>query len=119
MREVDYIRADKARVIAAVANIAQGTGTAIDEAKILRVEPGRLAELPPRSSLVRQAKDLVELSEEAFGAIINGVIPSNYGAIVGRLIKDPGQQQAAIQVLAKSDPSNAFQQNYSAPGKRD
>ena len=109
LREVDDISAEKARVIAAVANIAQGTGTAIDAAKILRVEPGRLAELPPRSSLVRQAKDLVELSEEAFGAIINGVIPSNYGAIVGRLIKDPGQQQAAIQVLAKSDPSNAFQ----------
>ena len=109
LREVDDISAEKARVIAAVANIAQGTGTAIDAAKILRVEPGRLAELPPRSNLVRQAKDLVELSDEAFGAIINGVIPSNYGAIVGRLIKDPGQQQAAIQVLAKSDPSNAFQ----------
>lgn len=109
LREVDDISAEKARVIAATANIAQGTGTAIDAAKILRVEPGRLSELPPRSALVRQARDLEKLSDDAFGSIINGVIPSNYGAIVGRLIDDPDKQQAAIQVLARSDVANAFQ----------
>tara|TARA_B100000424_G_C22944950_1_gene502880 strand:+ start:787 stop:4482 length:3696 start_codon:yes stop_codon:yes gene_type:complete len=109
LREVDGISAEKARVIAATANIAQGTGTAIDAAKILRVEPERLSELPPRSILVSQARDLEKLSEEAFGSIVNGVIPQNYGAIVGRLIDDPDKQQAAIQVLAKSDAANAFQ----------
>ena len=109
LREVDDISAEKARVIAATANIAQGTGTAIDAAKILRVEPGRLSELPPRSTLVRQARDLVKLSDDAFGSIVNGVIPPNYGAIVGRLIDDPDKQQAAIQVLARSDAANAFQ----------
>ncbi len=109
LREVDDISSEKARVIAATANIAQGTGTAIDAAKILRVEPGRLSELPPRSVLVRQARDLEKLSEDAFGSIVNGVIPSNYGAIVGRLIEDPDKQQAAIQVLARSDVANAFQ----------
>lgn len=109
LRETDDVSADKARVIAAVANIAQGTGTAIDAAKVLRVEPGRISELPPQSVLVRQAKDLVNLSNDAFGAIVNDVIPANYGAIVGRLIDDPELQQAAITVLSKSDPSNAFQ----------
>lgn len=109
LRETDDISAEKARVIAAVANIAQGTGTVIDAAKVLRVEPGRISELPPQSVLVRQAKDLVNLSDDAFGAIVNQVIPANYGAIVGRLIDDPDLQQAAIKVLSKSDPSNAFQ----------
>ena len=109
LREVDDISAEKARVIAATANIAQGTGTAIDAAKILRVEPGRLSELPPRSALVRQARDLEKLSDDAFGSIVNGVIPSNFGAIVGRLIDDPDKQQAAIQVLSRSDAANAFQ----------
>ena len=109
LRETDDISAEKARVIAAVANIAQGTGTVIDAAKVLRVEPGRISDLPPRSSLVSQAKDLVNLSDDAFGAIVNQVIPANYGAIVGRLIDDPDLQQAAIKVLSKSDPSNAFQ----------
>jgi len=109
LRETDDVSAEKARVIAAVANIAQGTGTVVDAAKVLRVEPGRISELPPQSALVRQAKDLVNLSDDAFGAIVNDVIPANYGAIVGRLIDDPDLQQAAIKVLSKSDPSNVFQ----------
>jgi len=109
LREVDGVSPEEARVIAAMKNIAEGTGTSIDAAKVLRVEPGRLSELPPRSELVRQARDMMALSDQAFGAIINEVIPANYGAIVGRLIDDPNLQDAAIQVLAKSEPSNAFQ----------
>jgi len=109
LRETDGVSAEKARVIAAMTNIAQGTGTAIDAAKVLRIEPGRIAELPPQSVLVRQARDLVNLSNRAFGAIVNEVIPANYGAIVGRLIDDPDLQDAAISVLAKSDPANLFQ----------
>jgi len=109
LRETDGVSPDKARVIAALANISQGTGTVVDAAKVLRVDPAGLAKLPPMSSLVRQANDLVNLSDDAFGAIINEVIPANYGAIVGRLIDDPEIQQAAIKVLSKSDPSNVFQ----------
>tara|TARA_R110000824_G_scaffold19432_1_gene75234 strand:+ start:2505 stop:5624 length:3120 start_codon:yes stop_codon:yes gene_type:complete len=109
LREVDGISPAEARVIAAMKNIAEGTGTSIDAAKVLRVDPSRLSELPPRSELVRQARDMMALSDQAFGAIVNGVVPANYGAIVGRLIDDPGLQDAAIQVLAKADPSNAFQ----------
>ena len=109
LREVDGISPEEARVIAAMKNIAEGTGTSIDAAKVLRVEPDRLSELPPRSELVRQARDMMALSDKAFGAIVNEVIPANYGAIVGRLIDDPKLQDAAIQVLAKSEPSNAFQ----------
>ena len=109
LRETDGVSAEKARSIAAMANIAQGTGTVIDAAKVLRVEPERISELPPQSVLVRQARELVNLSNQAFGAIVNEVIPANYGAIVGRLIDDPGLQDAAIAVLAKSDPSNVFQ----------
>ena len=63
------ISPEEARVIAAMKNIAEGTGTSIDAAKVLRVEPGRLSELPPRSELVRQARDMMALSDEAFGAI--------------------------------------------------
>ncbi len=109
LRETDGVSAEKARVIAAMANIAQGTGTVIDAAKVLRLEPGRISELPPKSVLVTQARDLVNLSNQAFGAIVNEVIPANYGSIVGRLIDDPDLQDAAIAVLAKADPSNAFQ----------
>ena len=109
LREVDGVSPAEARVIAAMKNIAEGTGTSIDAAKVLRVDPGRLSELPPRSELVRQARDMMALSDAAFGAVVNNVIPAKYGAIVGRLIDDQELQTAAIEVLAKADPSNAFQ----------
>jgi hypothetical protein len=109
LRETDGITPPEARVIAAMKNIAEGTGTSIDAAKVLRVDPSRISELPPRSELVRQARDMMGLSDTAFGAVVNGVVPPNYGAIVGRLIDDEGLQGAAIEVLAKADPSNAFQ----------
>ena len=110
IREVDGITPEMARVIAAMKNIAEGTGTAIDAAKVLRVAPERIGELPPRSVLVRQAQGLTLLSDEAFGAVINGVVPANYAALVGRLIpEDEGLQSSAISVLAKTDPANEFQ----------
>lgn len=110
LREVDGVTPEMARVIAAVKNIAEGTGTAIDAAKVLRVAPERVGELPPRSVLVRQAQGLTLLSDEAFGAVINGVVPANYAALVGRLIpEDEGLQSSAISVLAKTDPANEFQ----------
>ncbi|NCW68601.1 MAG: hypothetical protein EBV86_08525 [Marivivens sp.] len=102
-----------ARVIAAVKNIKEGTGTAIDAAKILRDAPERAGELPPRSALVQQARGLMLLDDETFGAIINGVVPANYGAIVGKLIpEDVGLQKNAIQVLAKTDPANEMQSRF-------
>ena len=109
LREVDGITPDQARAIAAMKNIAEGTGSAIDAARVLRLDPSRLGELPPRSRLVAQARDLVDLSDEAFGAVENGVVPARYAAIVGRLVKDPDQQMAIMQVLARADPENAAQ----------
>ena len=109
IREVDGVTPEQARVIASMKNIAEGTGTAVDAAKVLRLEPGRVGELPPRSALVRQARDLVELSDEAFGAVINEVVPSNYAAIVGRLVKDQNKQVPIIQVLAEIEPANTIQ----------
>ena len=109
LREADGITPEQARVIAAMKNIAEGTGTAIDAAKILRVDPSRLSELPPKSELVRQARDMIVLGDGAFQAVVNGVVPANQGAIVGRLISDPAQQTAAINILAKAGPSNQFQ----------
>ena len=110
LREVDDYTTADARVIAAVKNIAEGTGTALDAAKILKDAPERIGELPPRSRLVQQAQGLVLLSNKAFGSVINDVIPAKYGAITGRLIpEDEGMQDAAIAVLAKTQPANEFQ----------
>jgi hypothetical protein len=110
LREDEGYTPEKARAMAAMTNIAQGTGTAIDAAKVLRDHPELAGDLPPRSELVKQARGLVNLSPDAFGMVVNEVVPANYAAIVGRLVPaDPEMQRAIIQLLAKTDPANAVQ----------
>jgi hypothetical protein len=110
LREDEGYTPEKARAIAALTNISQGTGTAIDAAKVIRDHPEMAGDLPPRSELVRQARGLVNLSPDAFGMVVNDVVPANYAAIVGRLVPaDADMQRAIIQLLAKTDPANAVQ----------
>jgi hypothetical protein len=110
VREADGVSDTIARVQAASKNIAEGTGSAVDAAKVLRDAPALAKELPPRSELVRQARGLASLSDESFRAVINDVVPPQYGAIVGRLAPtDEKLQGALIDLLAKTGPANATQ----------
>lgn len=109
LREVDGVSVEEARVIAAMKNIREGTGTAIDAAKVLKIDPAMLGDLPPQSSIVRQAGGLIRLSDDAFQLITNQVIPEHYGAIVGNVMTDPTEQIAAIEMLKRLDPSNVRQ----------
>ena len=109
LKEADGITPDMARVIAAMVNISQGSGTVIDAAKVLRVDPSRIAELPPMSQMVRQARDLVNLTDENFGMVVNEIVPANYAAIVGRLVDDPAKQNAILRILAETNPANVTQ----------
>ncbi len=101
-----------ARVIAAVKNIAEGSGTSIDAAKIMKEAEGKdidLPPLPPRSALVREGQALARLSPEAFGMVVNDVVPTGQAALVGKLVADPLQQVEALRVLAKAQPDNLRQ----------
>lgn len=110
LRESDGITAEQARAIAAFKNIAEGTGTAVDTAKVIREMGERgLPELPPRSALVRQGRELANLGDDAFGMAVNEVVPANYAAIVGRLIDDPAEQAAVMRVLSQTNPANTTQ----------
>jgi len=110
LREDEGYTPEKARAIAALKNIAEGTGTAIDAAKVIRDHPEMAGDLPPRSELVRQARGLVNLDNDAFMMVVNDVVPANYAAIVGRLVpSDGGMQGALLRLLAKTDPANAVQ----------
>jgi GNAT superfamily N-acetyltransferase len=112
LREADGWTPEEVRVVAALKNIAEGSGKPVDAAKILRVDPNKIDELnlPPQSALVRQAKDLVNLSDEVFMMVVNGVVPANYAAVVGRMIPDdPDLQEAALRVIASQEPANEFQ----------
>jgi adenylate kinase family enzyme len=109
IREVDGDSPAKARATAAGKNLAEGTGTLVDAAMILRDAPELIKSLPPRSAFVKQAGNLRNLEGDAWYAIVNELVPAHYGAIVGDLIKDPAQQLAVLKLLRRTDPANVVQ----------
>ena len=111
LREVDGVTPAMARLIAARKNITENSGTVVDAVKILKEDPIKFKEsIPPRSSLAILARRLVNLSDEDFGLVINGVIKGEHAQYVGKLIpEDRGLQSAALRVLAKNPPENEFQ----------
>lgn len=113
-READGYTSAYMRTLGAYQNIAEGSGTAIDAAKVLRganaiPDTMRLPGLPPKSQLVQQGQALAKLSDDAFGMVVNDVVPAAYAAHVGNLISDPGEQLGAMAVLARADPANSEQ----------
>jgi hypothetical protein len=114
LREADGFDARDARIITALKNIGEGTGTPADAAKVFReggeaVEAAVERRLPPRSALVRDGKALARLDDEAFGAVVNEVIPESHGAAIGHLAPDPATHMALVRLLAETDPANRRQ----------
>lgn len=111
IKEADGISPQQARVIAALKNIAEGSGTPIDAAKVMRDSNKTVQELglPPSSALVRDAAGLSKLSDHAFGMVVNGAATEQHGAIVGRVVQDQTAQANILGLLAKLKPANAFQ----------
>lgn len=109
-REEDGNTAEFIRAVAAAKNIAEGSGTAIDAAKVLRVHPRLSQDLPQRDGLVRTARGLMGLDDEAFGFVANEIVRPETGAVIGRLVPDdPAMQRAMMGLMAEIDPPNEFQ----------
>ncbi len=112
LREADGISARDARTFAALKNIADESGTILDMAKVLRdAGPDALRQAGvPRGAKVRHAEGLARLSPDAFGAVINKVIPEEQGAVIGaRLPDNPELHGAMVDLLAKTRPANLAQ----------
>lgn len=110
-RQVDGFTPEKVRHFAALKNIREGSGTAIDAAKVLRAAPNDpgVMNLPPKSALVRDARALAKLSDDAFGMVINEVASISYGAAVGAKVADPKAHKDVLGLLVKLKPSNQRQ----------
>lgn len=111
-KESDGVTPEEVTLIAATKNIAEGSGSPIDAAKVMRQmgeEGAQEMNLPPNSALVQQANGLSKLDDDAFAKTVNEVVDPRYGAIVGELIQDGPLQNAAIEVLRQTEPANATQ----------
>jgi hypothetical protein len=110
-REKDGVTAEKAMKIAAAKNIAEGSASIIDAAKILRLHPDEkdtaFADLPISKDMVRGAVDLAKLGNEPWRMVTNGLVEPNHAKYVGRILPDdPERQTAAMRALAKEKPAN-------------
>jgi hypothetical protein len=111
LRQKDGVTPQEARATAALKNIAEGSGTAVDAAKVLR-DTNQTADqlgLPPSSALVRDALGMRNLSNDAFGMVVNGISSERDGGIVGRLVQDKAAQANILGLLNRLKPANAFQ----------
>jgi hypothetical protein len=111
LREADGISAQDARTLGAMRNIANGTGSLIDNAKVLRDLPQAAKMLPPNGPLARDSMGLSRLSYEAFGAAVNEVVDPRIAAQVGlNAAHRPEAHMPIISLLAKEkihDPREA------------
>lgn len=110
-REKDGVTAHDVMAIAAAANVAEGSGSVIDMAKIARLRPELMGEaLRVSDEKQRMAFDLTHLNDSAWGMVVNEVAPYQYAALVGRLLpEDAARQNAALDLLAKAKPSSLAQ----------
>jgi Zeta toxin/D-alanyl-D-alanine carboxypeptidase len=110
-RESDGFTPEMMRAMAAMKNIRAESGSPLDAAKVLREDPSLFATIGSRSRpFMLQAEGLADLAPGPFQAVVNDVIPQNYGAIVGRVIPDDEKLQGvAIATLAKAKVANETQ----------
>lgn len=97
------------RTIAALKNIREGQGSPLDAAKVFRDNPQAMSDdsLPVSGDFINQAKGLGRLSPDAFGAVVNKVIPERYGAQIGQLAGDrPDLHSGLVRLLKAGDPAS-------------
>ena len=101
------------RAAAALRNISEGSGTALDASKVFKDMPEKAKtvfdSLPPNSAIVRQGLDLAALDNEAYLMVVNGVVDEKIAAVVGRLESDHNQQRALMALMAHEEPDTIFQ----------
>jgi hypothetical protein len=113
-READGVTAEDAMAMAALHNIGEDSGTVLDAAKLGRHNVQALENaakrLPPKSAMVRDARALTKLSDDAFGAVYRGEVAPDHAAVIGHLVPDkPETHGALVDLLMKLEPANRAQ----------
>lgn len=129
LRASDGVTPEEAMVTAALKNIAEGSGSAVDAAKVIRAigDNPALADrfgrdtrsLPPTSPLVRDGKALAGLGPDGWGMVVNGHVTPETAAEVARVLPDPAEQTAALKIAADAKPTTRQQARLLAEQVRD
>jgi len=112
-REKDGFSPQDIRELAAIKNISEAadgmsTAMALDAARVLRVRPEAITQLPAGPGIAR-AQALSALSDEAFDMLINQVVPERFAELVGRMVKNPEMHAAMMNLLRRTNPDTTAQ----------
>lgn len=108
-READGWTAPEVRTVAALKNIREGAGSPLDAAKVFRDAPDALRDrsLPVSGEFIAQGRGLAQLSDDAFGAAVNKVIPERYASEIGQMAAHrPDLHMDMVRLMKAADPAN-------------
>lgn len=110
LNEADGWTPQDVRMVAALKNVREETGTAVDAAKLLREGGEAVVEalgdsINPRRAIWRDAEGLAGLADPIFQEVVNGVVPTDRGAIIGQYVTDPAKQRATLQYFQDNPPA--------------
>lgn len=111
-KESEGYTPEQVRVLAAQKNIAEGSGTAIDTAKIIKeIGFNKLPKsLPTNSAMVKDGIALARLGDNAFQKVVNGDVTPAQGARIADAIRtDELKQELAIDAVRTAKPENLEQ----------
>ena len=107
-RYLDAATANEARTKGALINMAEGRGTAIDAAKVLRDEqitPEQLADkgVSLKGAVARDGANLSKLSPELFDQVVSGDLPVQRASLIGEKLPNHADQAAALQMVDRAE----------------
>lgn len=112
-READGYSVEDVRVLAAMKNIREAADgmtvkMARDAAKVLRIAPEKIMDLPAGPGITR-ARNLSALSDDAFDLYINEVVEERFAELVGGMVKDKAMHLPIMRLLEKVKPETTEQ----------
>ena len=104
-READGYTPRTMRLSAAKKNIAEGSGTAVDAARVLREEPGLFDTLSQKNAIVRDAQGLAQLDQDVFSETVEyvnaGHLPENVASLIAGVGVDPALQRGTLREFVR------------------
>jgi len=103
LKEKDGWTSDKVRAYAAKKNVTEGSGSAVDTARVLREHPEVLDQAMTGAEKNRWARHLAALDDDAFDAVEKGAISPHHAATVGKTVPK-GSHKSVVDALIKDPP---------------
>lgn len=112
VRYIDAADAAEARAMGALANIAEGQGTAIDAAKFMREKGYTAADMlargiPLKKAAARDGANLASLPDDLWSAVVNETIGIEKASLIGGAGLDAQGMRNVASVLAKRPSASA------------